>query len=1461
MSNFETNRGLRSKCPKRIFVLKSNLLVAILTLICIGLFEFGAQPPAHSAKQIIVLYDNMGLVQKTIAPTPEARKRIYVDELSAILYGGKKPLYDSQTDFVSIYSYGVPKNSPNIETSYLNRRYISRPGSRITSERLESLVKQLPFDGNWSGASEVTYLGLVPAGKDLGSNLVDQIYMIVVSHDPPAYYMNTNVSNQLTNWKQAGVQKTEWAAHEEQAIKSMFSIDPEDKYSRDIGGMHLRVFSFKPKSNIDQLPIQQRDVVLKRSSEGYSGTISVPKSKESHFEQTVVKYAVGNSTSNDLTADSIDVHMPAKTSASKQQLNISRKFRYVDGTYDHLQISVVTSSQIVTPPPATFWWGIPVPASLLRFGNEGSIATVLNVILAVIVCLIVGSIIYVTTIRAKPVDPEGLYISASNQSDPFRVQLGLQSSQMILIGKMTFRDRTKPSMIGKHQGHYSVQIAPISEIDAGSINGTLHELISLDPTNLLQKLDLASITGEKTIQVYLNPKAVIDSSAPPSSNPITIRFNLSCSLFKSENFKGDFTQFSHTEHCRITLMPVPGIARMTVQQDLLETDHILGKDTVTIGTVKVKNATVQKYATAIQPGVEVAPGPKSRLGTGGGLPVFLLRPKGETKLSGSPKVNTDPLDGQETAIYELILDLATVPSLATTENYPFTVQLLRSDEPPFTGSIRLKPDPTTAQPMMHVVMSEATHLAPWFKESALPQDVSAEKALILKSGILSYSESQYYLASLRLSNVAKVRDGQVVYHLNVKEELSGELERRPGELLVGFTSSITIRNNEMDVTIPLSLAPQRLGFKSGKKDGKIKIRIQLTAATDQEGKRQEWITQTLVFNAPLRRDLGDKWLALDFGTAATVAVFSDDYNGQTEFTDSARLNAARGMLNLREQYIRQNNRHNLREEGTPFLPSDLLLKNADPPIRMDIKEFIDLAPDVDSIVNNASRYVPYLKSIIGHERIPLPRPMRFIDEFGEIVTDKPSVRPVLTNVCRAIFSDIIMSILDGKGDQLNQLVLTVPNTFSAPHLKLLRDVVGEATANRFLDIEVLSESDAVAFYYAKSWARLNKARSPAACEALKSVEHVLVYDMGAGTLDLSYLRITKENFAIRKIEMIDKLGKPLAGNVLNYHLAKEINEIARLRAADSRIDFIDLIRRPTESDTSRPGQNERLQNNRIQLSDVVRRGKENLGNTGKSHPVSFARVAMWNGIKLDNIDWDTIASSKSVQDFLVEATDGIIDQFFASMGSVPIDTLILSGRSTKFPGIKDRTEQAMARWVKPTNSGYGPVTLHLPDQDLKVAVTLGALAYATTYRANGITREDSAISGRFGFLYTDPRGDWQFMSFLSRNSKATRTPDLVYEAANTLNCEGTGTLVLVHTYSVDPAKDMRDGRWNDMSQIGSWRKDKIGTKPQIRLRLTLQNELYISFNGNPFERIKAGLSLKANEVADESLWPLYLTES
>ena len=120
-------------------------------------------------------------------------------------------------------------------------------------------------------------------------------------------------------------------------------------------------------------------------------------------------------------------------------------------------------------------------------------------------------------------------------------------------------------------------------------------------------------------------------------------------------------------------------------------------------------------------------------------------------------------------------------------------------------------------------------------------------------------------------------------------------------------------------------------------------------------------------------------------------------------------------------------------------------------------------------------------------------------------------------------------------DGVRKLILTYPNTYVPEQIRILREILKDEF--KLLDdsnIHFVPESDSVVTYYVEM-----RRKSPIGFP--KKKERILIYDMGAGTLDISYVIISKDQNEY-EIQLEKRIGIPVAGNYLDYELYEIIKD-------------------------------------------------------------------------------------------------------------------------------------------------------------------------------------------------------------------------------------------------------------------------------------------------------------------------------
>lgn len=217
------------------------------------------------------------------------------------------------------------------------------------------------------------------------------------------------------------------------------------------------------------------------------------------------------------------------------------------------------------------------------------------------------------------------------------------------------------------------------------------------------------------------------------------------------------------------------------------------------------------------------------------------------------------------------------------------------------------------------------------------------------------------------------------------------------------------------------------------------------------------------------------------------------------------------LLTLRD--ANTNQKFNI-EQDTQIISSITVLKN-----HGDAKEYpvvgkIELSPDRKDYYSNENCVLVPSKFVIGQQYIPyldLYKSMNFSEikvcsnERGYSFDEEHENYLTPDKYIELIYQDIF----DRMGDEdknVKKLIVTYPNTYTPYKLEAIKAIL----TNRFvslMDIQFVPESDAVvAFYFDKRINGLDENLDG----FNQDEEKILIYDMGAGTLDLSLVIIRKK---------------------------------------------------------------------------------------------------------------------------------------------------------------------------------------------------------------------------------------------------------------------------------------------------------------------------------------------------------------
>lgn len=622
-----------------------------------------------------------------------------------------------------------------------------------------------------------------------------------------------------------------------------------------------------------------------------------------------------------------------------------------------------------------------------------------------------------------------------------------------------------------------------------------------------------------------------------------------------------------------------------------------------------------------------------------------------------------------------------------------------------------------------------------------------------------------------------------------------------------------------------------------------------------------------------------EWLCVDYGTSAIVCMYD------------------KTIINLRkrkEEILKKDKRYKALiedefEQGTNYLSSDIVFHqqpDSSPNIsslcseQTSLSEYSDLAiclsPTTKMVVTDVLHQIPCLKLLIGHDYVPQPEGYHDLNilynrksEEGiisKISADEAKdsdeknailkIDNIFLEAYSVLFRHFVLPSIDNI-NKVNKLILTYPNTYTPVHLNTLSTIAHKVFPNiRPGYLKFVGESDAVAAYYMNNWNDYHDNK-----EDVEKDETVLVYDMGAGTLDIT---VFNKRFVNKKyeIEILGKIGTTKAGNYLDALIAKILAEKKFIRPS-----FVKLNR----------GASQEIAEAKTNLKIAIKNIKYQLSESVDSDV----------SIKTDSLDAfkfkvGVITKSKEFEDYISQITEEIIDKLLSYLrdkNAIEIDTVIMSGRACKLKAIKDSLQSVFDK--KGDSKQVNIIMLDEPINVLesgnserqKRAVCEGAVSFCNLYQQeNSIVRiKSKRLYANYGITYKSMSKRY-YMELIGHD----QIPDnsnkgtILFDSKTVSNLGGAEGITLIQSYMSESetlaALESNDnGHKTDVTLGYDYISEMMyidkedydnADSVDIRLELDKNNNISLHINGNPTTKhTPRGLSLES-EVTKMSLWPV-----
>lgn len=618
------------------------------------------------------------------------------------------------------------------------------------------------------------------------------------------------------------------------------------------------------------------------------------------------------------------------------------------------------------------------------------------------------------------------------------------------------------------------------------------------------------------------------------------------------------------------------------------------------------------------------------------------------------------------------------------------------------------------------------------------------------------------------------------------------------------------------------------------------------------------------FKAVLHWDLSllpyPGWLALDYGSSAIVCM----YDGKLLDLSKRR----RDILALEKDKKMWKVESSESERETKFVSSELLFNTitdnggdaavsalcSEQSVEMPYSRLaVCLSPTHELIKTNYQRNLPCLKLLVGNQTLP-ENPdydayaYRRVDDNGNVtqttvkesrendeVNSLSKINTLFDEAYKIVFRYYLSHEIADM-DRVNRLVLTYPNSYTPEHLKVLENIATGTFGNiRPGYLRFVSESDAVAAYYMEHWKDYNEGGD------MTAPENILVYDMGAGTLDLTYLtkRYDKKT-GTYTLDIKGKLGISKAGNYLDFVLAQIVDK------------SLAKTTRPTGMNADRTAKS------RIDLKESV---KNQLKPALSSNPSSAYRSV--DGTEISIAD---VLNNKLLQNYLRECTQGVIDRLRNYLTeNLVVDTVILSGRSCRLKPLKEALEMAMSGVRTNRLDGIRFKDLALPGMEdrQKTAVVEGAVTYAGSYSdPNSKVRIVSRrLYASFGVAFKTLGGDLVYTELANHSDMPSNLErgSVRFDEKVFKDMTHTKEVTLIQSYlsEADTLERLRKSDYEYLSEMSCFKLDMFSGQDELRMAVGIDrnNRVSLYVNGNPAHgEAPKGIDLN-NEITKQSIWP------
>lgn len=623
-------------------------------------------------------------------------------------------------------------------------------------------------------------------------------------------------------------------------------------------------------------------------------------------------------------------------------------------------------------------------------------------------------------------------------------------------------------------------------------------------------------------------------------------------------------------------------------------------------------------------------------------------------------------------------------------------------------------------------------------------------------------------------------------------------------------------------------------------------------------------THTFNLRMMLRMRPDDNWLSIDFGTSAIVARYQNRL-----------LNLKDNKIKLyRLAYPSDKNKQKVTEPAN-LINSSICFNRAStaiytPADKLATDTFknlqLHLSPSAGTF--DVSAQLPCLKLLMGYKSISDIFDSGTLKQFNMYKPDgSDACLMEISNIFELVYRQLFnLYISNLKIEKINRLILSVPNTYTPIQVSWLRRIARHVFTEAYPEhLDTISESDAVAYYYAANRENF-KGHNPDL-----EKESVLIYDMGAGTLDITYLTITRSQDKTT-VDVKGKSGTAMAGNYIDYVLAQAFVELCAERGAITGPSLNNLRSLLDINDTN-PDVRTRSALREF-MRNIVKPAISSANNTNldikelKEDGKNIFQILSEFGIRNTYGQTDAkpitigdLAFHPCFTDCLKAVTSDLLSDF-AKRHNInlqsDVDTIIFSGRSSLMTQIRQMVKETLHPGARYANLGTKSLEEELKEITdneaaiLKNIVSEGTIAYANLTHQQGhqeFELKRKTFYATYGVIIQGENGtNAQWIPFRLQ-------PDPMVEGCfrSTIKVcisNKCNFLRLVQTYTSNPLG-------NDSMTTNLYSSRQNNGDMTISLKLDPSKENLLCFEVGPTE---IALGARAQDINSptlrKSLWPI-----